>query len=265
MSSTPEDSDAADLVAHYEALNADDSGEYRARKYERLLGNDHPLLPALEPANEPSTPIDELVRQMETNGVVVLKNVLDPDAVARANRAHSNLVACVQKEIDDLTEAAFGEQARPGNSFYKGGEKNIGDLRITTTQKGRVDLKSLDRRDQGSYLSEQHPDVAESMEPLVMPPVVAELLHRCMGSPFRMTTFGSLPTQPHAVGGDWHRDIGEGLFGEDLDMQLPDYYFNAIIPLDDNGTAVNGTEMLLGSHRRGLDGLKDFLSLLIAP
>ena len=53
--------------------------------------------------------------------------------------------------------------SKPGNSFYKGGERNVGGLRITTTQKGRIDLKSLDRRDQSLYLQEHHPELAQVM------------------------------------------------------------------------------------------------------
>ena len=49
-----------------------------------------------------------------------------------------------------------------------------------------------------------------------------------------------------------------GLFGkEDLDIRLPDYYFNALIPLHSSDTAVrNGTEILIGSHRCRMDGLE---------
>ena len=41
-------------------------------------------------------------------------------------------------------------------------------------------------------------------------------------------------------------DIGTGLFGEDADLSLPDYYFNALIPLDEV-TRENGTEIVLVS------------------
>ena len=50
-----------------------------------------------------------------------------------------------------------------------------------------------------------------------------------MATPWRVKTVGSLPTLAHAAGGDWHRDIGEGLFRETLDLALPDYYFNALV------------------------------------
>ena len=52
----------------------------------------------------------------------------------------------------------------------------------------------------------------------------------------------------------------EGLFGEDQDVQLvPDYYFNALIPLQEaeDEHAECGTEILLGSHRSGMEGLVD--------
>jgi hypothetical protein len=82
---------------------------------------------------------------MDTYGVVVLKNVLPISAVQRANAAHNALIADVQDDIDDLQTVAFGDKTRRNQSFYKGGERNIDGLRIRTTAKGRVDLKSLDR------------------------------------------------------------------------------------------------------------------------
>ena len=48
----------------------------------------------------------------------------------------------------------------------------------------------------------------------------------------------TIPAQPGADAGDFHRDIGEGLFGESFDLQLPDYYFNALIPLDPGQPAI---------------------------
>ena len=68
-----------------------------------------------------------------------------------------------------------------------------------------------------------------------------------MATPWRVKTVGSLPTAPGAAGGDWHRDIGEGLFGEDLDLRLPDYYFNALVPLG-AAAPTAGTEIVLGSQ-----------------
>jgi hypothetical protein len=248
-----------DLADHYEVLNADASGEYRAKKYERALGKHHPDLPDITSTNDAETSIGDLLVQLESQGVVVLKNVLPKSVVERANAAHNALIADVQPQIDDLQQVAYGDPSHRNQSFYKGGERDVGGLRIRTTAKGRIDLKSLDRRDQGAYVTEKHPGLADAMEPLVMPPIVTEMLQRSMGTQYRMTTFGTLPTQPHAVGGDWHRDIGEGLFGEDNDIKLPDYYFNALIPLHNNperdAEVRNGTEFLLGSHRCGMDEL----------
>jgi hypothetical protein len=57
-------------------------------------------------------------------------------------------------------------------------------------------------------------------------------------TPLRLMRVGSIPAQPGADAGDFHRDIGEGLFGESFDLQLPDYYFNALIPLDPGEPAI---------------------------
>ncbi len=54
-----------------------------------------------------------------------------------------------------------------------------------------------------------------------------------------------------------HRDIGLGLFGESVDLGLPDYYFNALIPLEEL-TPENGTELVMRksspSHLRFFPG-----------
>ena len=102
-----------------------------------------------------------------------------------------------------------------------------------------------------------------------------------------MTTFGSLPTQPEALGGDWHRDIGEG----DQPAQKPWLicctqvfsakkqtcgYLTITLMLSSPSTTTAttitgqvavailrhrstnswiGAEFVLGSHKMGLDGL----------
>jgi hypothetical protein len=49
------------LADHYEVLNADASGEYRANKYNRLLGTAHPDLPDINMTNSADTSIDDLL------------------------------------------------------------------------------------------------------------------------------------------------------------------------------------------------------------
>jgi hypothetical protein len=61
----------------------------------------------------------------------------------------------------------------------------------------------------------------------------------------------------------WHRDIGEGLWGEELDLRLPDYYFNALVPLG-AASPEAGTEILLGSHAVGRDGVADLARAVAA-
>eukprot|EP00746_Dinoflagellata_sp_MGD_P019315 gnl/MRDRNA2_/MRDRNA2_144878_c0_seq1.p1 gnl/MRDRNA2_/MRDRNA2_144878_c0~~gnl/MRDRNA2_/MRDRNA2_144878_c0_seq1.p1 ORF type:complete len:145 (-),score=11.84 gnl/MRDRNA2_/MRDRNA2_144878_c0_seq1:45-455(-) len=66
-----------------------------------------------------------------------------------------------------------------------------------------------------------------------------------------MSLVGSLPTQPNAPCGNWHRDCGAGLFGdEDLELSLPDYFFTALLPIEGPLTSENGSEFVLGSHRK---------------
>ena len=99
---------AAEIAAHYETLNADEHGEYRARKYDRLLGKEHPAsLPLIEAG--PQT-VDELMKQMDENGCVILKGVLPVEVVRRANEQHNQLIGAVQSEIDGLQRDAYSDR-----------------------------------------------------------------------------------------------------------------------------------------------------------
>ena len=80
---------------------------------------------------------------------------------SRAGGSGSWLYCKIESQLSSSSHIVSGGSSRPGNSFYKGGERNVGGLRITTTQKGRIDLKSLDRRDQSEYLQEHHPELAQ--------------------------------------------------------------------------------------------------------
>jgi len=66
---------------------------------------------------------------------------------------------------------------------------------------------------------------------------------------------GSLPIEPGAQAGKWHRDVGVGLFHNlDLEMTLPDYYMTVIMPLFNSSvTLQTGTEVIIGSHRTNND------------
>ena len=64
-----------------------------------------------------------------------------------------------------------------------------------------------------------------------------------------MHSFGTLPAFPGAGSGVWHREINVMFSNEAYDLQLPDFYFNLLVPLDPV-TADNGTEMVVGARQR---------------
>ena len=244
-------SDEDSVAAFYKIQNSDEHGEYRANKYDRALGAGFRPPEARVPALDARAPVEDLVAAVAEHGAVVLKNALPAADVAAFKAAHD---AALAGELAPLVDSLLAKRAaaetrgEAAASFYKGELRAPSGLRLRTTAKGRFDLKHLDRRD--------GPDaaLAQAVEPLVLPRVVRELLQRSMACPWRVKTVGSLPTLGGASGGDWHRDIGEGLFGEDLDLRLPDYYFNALVPLAPASDA-SATEILLGSHTVAASGI----------
>ena len=246
------------VTDYYSIQNTDENGEYRANKYNRKLGlgysnNTLPLVTKLDPS---TASLAEILKVLERDGAVVLKNALPVAQVAKFAQEHQKVLN--RKDISEMMQQQLQErkddltQNNSAKSFYKGERTTSDGLRMRTTAFGRFDLKHLDRRD--GPLKE----LSSAIDPLVLPDIVKTLLSHTMGTPWRVTTVGSIPTLPNAVGGDWHRDIGEGLFGEEQDVKLiPDYYFNALIPL---GTIENeecGTEIVVGSHREGIADVVD--------
>ena len=77
---------------------------------------------------------------------------------------------------------------------------------------------------------------------------------------WRLKNAGSLTTLGVAHVGVWHRDVGEGLFGDEaLELSLPDYYFASLLPLDEL-TVEQGTNLVLGMHRLGARELRAALA-----
>lgn len=271
---------------YYRDLNADASGEYRASKYNRELGTEFPSLKALPRLDVETNSFDDIAAVLERDGVVVLANAIAREDLYAASSAHRALMEVILPELIEVRRRCNAEQqGGAAKAFYKAEVQRDG-LRVRSTAPGRLDLKDLGRRDAAALARDF--GLGGALDPLALPPHVVELLRRGMGCAWRVMRIGSLPTDAGAVGGDWHRDIGEGLFGEDFDLQLPDYYFNALVPLlggseaEDNdkdggddcrvgehsGCGVigecgvdeehncGGTEFVVGSHRVGLAGIK---------
>ena len=251
-------------------------------QYNRALGYEAATaLPALT-ALDACAPVDALLEELRTEGGLVLKGALKQSDVKRLQTEHRRLLQRIAPAFADLQNrehkppTCAAPDLDSDESFYKGevqfDQESTRPLRLRKTAQGRFDLKSLDKRDCGPFLRQEFPDLPFFIDQVLLPPIVRTLLQRSMGTPWRVMRVGSLPTLPGATVGDvretqaclshmllllakgplnvllqWHRDIGEGLFGESFDLQLPDYYFNALIPLDPTSNE-NGTELVLRSH-----------------
>ena len=241
---------------YYAVQNRDENGEYRANKYNRRLGTAFskttpPLVTKVDATN---TPLSTILDILERDGAVVLKNAIPESQIQPFRTAHEDVLS--RPDIQSMMQSQLRQSSldadSPAQSFYKAEQTTHDGLRLRNTALGRFDLKHLDRRD-GSLA-----ELSRTVDPLVLPFIVESMLQHCMGTPWRVTTVGSIPTLPDASGGDWHRDIGEGLFGEEQDVKmLPDYYFNALIPLGKIENESSGTEIVVGSHREGIDKLVD--------
>ena len=201
--------------------------------------------------------LEAVIHALAEDGAVLLEGVVDP-SVALSLRTHF---------YDDLIrhpnmEEAIRELGAVNNSeaFYVA-ERRVGGLRVRRNgARGRFDLKPFDRRDAGVLV--QSLGLDSLFEPFLLPPPLRTLLASVVQAPtgWRVKNAGALTTFPHAHTGQWHRDIGDGLFGnESLDLSLPDYYFAALCPLDET-TVEQGSELLLGSHTVLAGGLGEAIS-----
>ena len=86
---------AVDVAKHYANASKDESGEYRANKYNRTLGSearaDLPALPILNAA----LPLDELVAHLREHGGAVLRDAIPLADVLAAREEHQRLLSAV--------------------------------------------------------------------------------------------------------------------------------------------------------------------------
>lgn len=213
-----------------------------------IIGDDTMQNPYLLPATEATGDMKVVAQELRDNGVVTIKGAIPPSAVAAFAAEHRKLVNMLRPELTS------DKMIPRGKNFYKAHVKMEGGLQLRANAPGRFEFVPLDRRDGGTEVKEKT-KIAELVEPLVCPPALAEVLDYACDTPWRVAAVGSLPTQPNSGPGEWHRDTGVGLFAdEDLDMNLPDYQWTALFPLEEALTE-NGSEFVLGSHRKRLADL----------
>jgi len=197
---------------------------------------------------EADLPIQDYVNRLDEQGVVVIRNALPPKTVEAVKLAHDAVLEEVQPIIDSLAAADTHD-----GSFYKGADMHRG-LTVKMNATGRFELSSIDTRDGGELV--QSSGLADRASEVMLPPLVREILEAAMVMPWRLSQSGTLPTYPQAEGGPWHRDI-QMMFGDEaLDLAVPDYYFNLLVPLEPVQLH-NATEFLSGSHKTVQSAIAD--------
>lgn len=230
-----------------------EDGENFALKWNRIFGLDAPLQRPLEPS--PWQKDDEfasVISALDRDGAIVLRGAAEPSLVSAIHRKFYTLL---EQDVV-LTNITEMELENRTGAFYNS-ERPVEGIRIRKATQGRYEFKSLDRRDGGDIAHRLQ--IPESVEPLLLSPLMKRLLSNSMNTPWRLKSAGVIMSFPGAQAGDWHRDICQGLFGEALDISLPDYYFVALWPLD-VVTQEQGSELVLRSHKvatADLDPQKD--------
>lgn len=187
---------------------------------------------------------DDALESLSRDGVALLKNVLDKSQVMKVREMFDDVFEACESAMTEMeTEDGRG-------SFYVS-ERNVEGLRVRRTgRRGRFDFKSFDRRDGGDLVHRLN--LTEAYEPFLAHEAITRVLEggaMKTSSGWRLKAAGALTALGEAEVGDWHRDTGEGLFGDEaVDLYLPDYYFSALFPLDET-SAEQGTEFVLGSHK----------------
>ena len=150
------------------------------------------------------------------NGAIVLKEAIEPGLVTTLQQNVGKLLShdLIVKQMRHL------ELQNKSGSFYNT-DQPVKGVRIRKGTQGRFEFKSVDRRDGGELVHELQ--LPESVEPLLLPPVMKRLLSSSMHTPWRIKAAGIITSFPGAAAQAWHRDTGDGLFGEAFDLRLPDY------------------------------------------
>jgi len=195
-------------------------------------------------------PMDEYLEALRTDGCLIIQNVISKDKVMAFKQEHDRILEILHPTLERLERGEEGNAQEAADNFYQGAA-SVRGLRVQKMARGRFQLKSVDHRDGGALVKDTSPEnscLADLTNDLILPDLVKQILEHVMPMPWRMSSCGTLPALPGAEAGSWHRDINLMFGDEALDLSLPDFYFNLLVPLEPVSSE-NGTEMLLGSHK----------------
>jgi len=196
-------------------------------------------------------PIGDYLEALHTDGCLIIQNVIPKDKVMAFKQKHDKILELLQPTMEELEHGEEGNAQEAADNFFYQGAASVRGLRVQRMARGRFQLKSVDHRDGGALVKEKSPEnscLADLTNELILPEIVKQILEHAMPMPWRMSACGTLPALPGAEAGSWHRDINLMFGDEALDLSLPDFYFNLLVPLEPVSSE-NGTEMLLGSHK----------------
>jgi len=197
-------------------------------------------------------PMEEYLEALAKDGCLIIQNAIPEDKVMAFKQKHDKILELLQPTMEKLECGGEGnaQEAADDHFFYQG-SASVRGLRVQKMARGRFQLMSVDHRDGGALVKDKSSEtgcLADLTNDLILPEIVRQILENAMPMPWRMHACGTLPALPGAEAGLWHRDINLMFGDEALDLSLPDFYFNLLVPLEPVSSE-NGTEMLLGSHK----------------
>eukprot|EP01038_Epipyxis_sp_PR26KG_P011013 gene11013-14791_t len=190
---------------------------------------------------------DNILSSLEIDGVVKIEGLFSlnlVDTMKLASEKALNFCKSIQWKLD-----------KRESQELNGDEESLGITFVTKHEPRRLDIFPAITE----YL------LPEITDDALCPPLLKQLLTDSFKScGWAMNSNGFIPCLPGAKEGDWHRDIrpmfvwpqahGSATISDMLDCtMLPDFYFTAIIYLNDVQENCGLTEFILGSHKLSVE------------
>lgn len=191
--------------------------------------------------------IDEFVRQLREDGVVVLEDVYTETQFAEIVSQYQDLYREFQNALPKL-EWMVNKFHRTDTPTYKLDKRLYDKVPMASwgedgsaihLGQGRYDFSSKARFGQGALGSVW----------FRYPGPVRQLVERVLGGDWK-DFVGALPSHAQSATGGWHRDIYSLFESEEIDIGLPPFYLTMLIPLVELTPENGATEFIRGSHRQ---------------